>query len=186
MAAGLQLRLGITPEYVPGDLRSADHPQPCRRCIENVKRQIIRPMDQRIRRERSELAQRDGGVRKDADDTGSTGGEADEHVGAGEDALAGGGHGSRHCSGRCMEGGGVRGGGGEEWGGSEEIRSATGVQNFVVADAKRSVRYSETAFGKFRAGIRVRGWARGPLDRHKQGLAMMVMMMGGASSIATG
>lgn len=54
-------------------------------------------MYQRVRRERSELAERDSRVGGDLDDAGCAGGEADEDMGVGENALADWGGGSRHC-----------------------------------------------------------------------------------------
>lgn len=54
-------------------------------------------MYQRVGRERSELAQRDGRVWYDPDDAGCARGQTNEDVGVWENALAHGGCGSRHC-----------------------------------------------------------------------------------------
>lgn len=128
VAAGLQFGFSVTPEDVAGDFGGAHQTQACRGGVEDVERQVVGAVDQRVRGEGTKLAQRDGGVGEDADDAGGIGGETDEHMGAGEDALTGGGG---HCGWwwRWLREGG--GGGGSCVVGGEKI--GAGVQNFVCS-----------------------------------------------------
>lgn len=100
MAARFLLCLCVPTEDIPCDFCRAHHAEPRGRSIEDVECEVVGTVDERVCREGPELAEGDGGVGDDLDGAGCAGGETDEDVRVGEDALSDGGRGGCH---RCLE-----------------------------------------------------------------------------------